>query len=123
MSLWKSLVPGAALCLLATTAFAQQLYFYPAHNQTPAAQQQDQFQCGAWAGQQTGFNPDVPPPVVETTPPDVGGPFLFGRIRRAHLLQEEDAMAEQQLGAYNQKKSAYDRAMSACMTGRGYSVS
>ena len=123
MTPWKWLSPGAAICLFATAAFSQQLYYYPAHGQTFAQQQQDQAQCSQWAEQQTHFNPYTPPPAMPTTPPDVGGPFLFGRIQRAQLQYEENTAAQNQLGAYNQAKGDYGRAMSACMTGRGYSVS
>lgn len=38
-----------------TTVFA-----YPLNNQSPQQQQQDHYQCGMWATQQTGFDPSAP---------------------------------------------------------------
>ena len=55
----------------------------------------------------------------------VGG--LFGIMRRARWQEQEQqqqqAYQAQQQGAMNQGRSNYNRAFSACMTGRGYTVS
>ena len=54
----------------------------------------------------------------------VGG--LFGGFRRMEQLQQEQQMqanyAAQQQGAMAQGHNNYDRAFSACMAGRGYTV-
>jgi hypothetical protein len=46
----------------APSAFAQNsgMYIYPAKGQTPEQQNQDRYQCHAWAVQQTGFDPSNP---------------------------------------------------------------
>ncbi len=55
----------------------------------------------------------------------VGG--LFGLIRRARSMEEQQqqqqSYAAQQQSALAQGHAAYNRAFSACMTGRGYTVS
>jgi len=121
----KLLLPGCLVGMLAgfaaERALGQQMFIYPAHGQSPAEQQQDQYQCSGWAAQQTGFDPNIPPP-QPPPPPQVGGPFLFGAIRRARLEQEADAMVQQQMSAYAAKKSSYQHAMTACLVGRGYTV-
>jgi hypothetical protein len=51
---------------------------------------------------------------------------LFGGMRRARERREEEqaqqAYAAQQQGAMSQGRSNYERAFSACMAGRGYTV-
>jgi hypothetical protein len=51
----------------------------------------------------------------------VGG--LFGGIRRYRYAQEQEYNADQQTSAYMAQRSNYFRAMDACLTGRGYTVS
>jgi Glycine zipper len=55
----------------------------------------------------------------------VGG--LFGMMRRARWAEEQQQQQQsyqaQQQGALGQGHAAYNRAYSACMTGRGYTVS
>jgi uncharacterized protein HemX len=47
---------------------------------------------------------------------------LFGGMkRRSHARQEEQAVAQQQ-AATGQQHAAYERALSACLAGRGYTV-
>ncbi|HVM79632.1 MAG TPA: glycine zipper family protein [Stellaceae bacterium] len=62
----------AALC---TAAMAQQMYVYPARNQSPAQQDRDRSECSAWATQQTGFDPSMPPPQNPNYAPPPPGPF------------------------------------------------
>src|SRR5215510_8532267 len=51
---------------------------------------------------------------------------LFGAMRRARHMREEEQMqqsyAMQQQSAMSQGRSNYERAFSACMAGRGYTV-
>jgi Glycine zipper len=51
---------------------------------------------------------------------------LFGAMRRARYMREEEQMqqsyAMQQQSALSQGRSNYERAFSACMAGRGYTV-
>ena len=48
--------------------------------------------------------------------------LLFGGLRRASYYQRENTVAQQEANAYANAKSAYLRAETACLTGRGYSV-
>jgi Glycine zipper len=51
---------------------------------------------------------------------------LFGAMRRARYMREEEQMQQsyvmQQQSAMSQGRSNYERAFSACMAGRGYTV-
>lgn len=47
---------------------------------------------------------------------------LFGGIRRRQQQEQMQAQQQQQQAAYSQQQANYSRAMSACMSGRGYSV-
>ncbi len=49
--------PVALVWFALTPAAAQQMYVYPAQNQSPAQQNQDQFECHQWSVQQTGVDP------------------------------------------------------------------
>ena len=60
---------------IAATGVAQQApplpkqYIFPANGQTPEVQQADEQACGAWATQQSGFDPTAAPPPPKPTPP------------------------------------------------------
>jgi hypothetical protein len=47
---------------------------------------------------------------------------LFGGIRRRHQAAQQQQWANQQATTYENNRSNYNRAFSACMTGRGYTV-
>jgi hypothetical protein len=51
---------------------------------------------------------------------------LMGGMRRREQMQrmavEQEQYARQQQAAYNQKRNTYNRAFSACMEGKGYTV-
>jgi hypothetical protein len=59
-SLWLVLVPAASL--------AEDLFIYPTKNQTEKQQEQDKWECRAWATKQSGFDP-VDRPTASTPPP------------------------------------------------------
>jgi hypothetical protein len=97
----------------------------------------DQTQCGQWATQQTGYNPNAPAmaaPVSPTPPPKNLG--LFGGISRRDERREERwerrEERQEQRGAGQgsssapapnpQQTDAYNRALDACLTARGYTV-
>jgi len=118
MAPWIFISVCGLLTLAGAPARAQQ-FIYPSHGQTPAQQQQDQYQCGQWATLQTGFDPSTPPPVAQSSvPPPVG---LFGVFRR-HRYEEEQQQNTEEQTVYTTKKTNYTRAMDVCLTGRGYTV-
>jgi len=47
---------------------------------------------------------------------------LFGGIRRRHQAEQQQQWADQQAATYENNRANYNRAFSACMTGRGYTV-
>ncbi len=71
---------------------SDQAYIYPRQGQDDRKQADDKYACHKWAAGQTGFDPTQPPPT---------------------------GLSEAQ--AY-QKRADYQRAMSACLEGRGYTV-
>ena len=70
----------------------EDLIIYPKNGQSKDQQAADQYECHNWAKGQTGFDPTQPDGGVSSRP----------TADRAH--------------------SNYDRAMSACLQGRGYQV-
>lgn len=71
---------------------SEQVFVYPRKGQDEAEQADDKYACHKWATGQTGFDP--------TLPPDAG-------LEGSRLAQ---------------KRSDYQRAMAACLEGRGYTV-
>jgi Glycine-zipper domain len=47
---------------------------------------------------------------------------LIGGMRRRSAVREEMRLEEQQQATTNQRREAYDRALAACLAGRGYTV-
>ena len=136
---------------------AQDVYVYPAKNQTDEQMARDKEECHDWAVKQTGVDPEKLASEAVTPPPSggssseagsgLGGAGLgaargamsgdaaggairgvgIGRLVRAARARRE--MEEQHQASpqqeYQQRKTqlqSYDRAFSACLTGRGYSV-
>lgn len=138
---------------VAGPATAQQLFFYPAQGQSQEQQNRDFGECHAWGIQQSGYDPmgqqqqqqqtaqggvvsgaargALAGVVVGAIAGDAGkgaaigaaGGGLIGGFRRND--QERQIQANQQ--QYQQQQAAgrdsYNRAVAACMQGRGYSVS
>lgn len=136
-------------------ALAQQ-YVYPAKGQSPEQQKKDEYECHAWAVQQTGFDPTKPQAATAPAAPAgaaagsgargaargamVGG--VVGNIgdvdssdaaragavvgavrgRQQSRQQQQAAQQQQQASAQTSGSGAYDKARSACLGGRGYSV-
>jgi hypothetical protein len=138
-----------SLSLLATGAGAE-VIVYPKPGQSPAAFQQDQFQCHQMAQMQSGYNPAQP--AVAAPPPERGGAIrgaaggaalgavggaiggdagkgaaigagvgaAAGLIRQGRR-NHENAQAAQQMQAQQQHgMRQYDQAYGICMAQRGY---
>lgn len=136
----RSLGLALLIAALAAPLQAQQLYVYPSKGQTPEQQAKDTQECQGWAVQQAGS------PYAAGQQPSggvlrgaaggamigvVGGAIagdagqgaaigaatgaLFGGIRQHRQRQQQ----------YNQQQyqaDAYNRALAACLQGRGYTV-
>src|SRR5262245_35250048 len=143
-----------ALLLLGTVCApgAQELYVYPARNQSETQTAQDKEECHAWAVGQTGVDPEkVATAAVAAQPSSgagsgVGGAALgaargaasgdaaagamrgVGIGRLIHAIRARRQMEQQHQASVqdHQQRQAqlgnYDRAFGACLTGRGYSV-
>lgn len=113
-------------------------YAYPQRGQTAEQLSRDQYECQAWAKQQTGYDSAA----GETAKgAGVGGVLgaLGGAAAGAAIGAATGGGAGRGAaigaatggiggivlggsGAYAQSKDGYDRAYAACMTGRGYVV-
>ena len=147
----------------AAPAAAQDLFFYPAQNQSQDQINRDRFECHTWASQQTGFDPTRTAQAPGAAPPQkeaqqggvlqgglrgaavgaVGGAIagdvgkgaaigagtgaLIGGFRRndqqRRQRQERQNYRQAQSQHNAQLRDAYNRAMAACLQGRGYTVS
>jgi hypothetical protein len=126
--------------LVASAPGASGPFVYPQKGQSQAQQDQDRAACDGWARQQTGIDPNAPPPsgrrggkmvggaakgaaagaAVGAIAGDAGkgagaGAVVGGLAGRRRGKQEQQAAASEQ-------QSTYARAFSACMEGRGYTV-
>jgi hypothetical protein len=128
------LTTGELVLCLSGLASAQ-LFVYPERGQSAQQLEPDRGQCYGWAVQQTGFDPATarvttapPPPAQQVVGSGamargaVGGAAagaLFGGMRRANQIQQEQQMYENQLA---QQQANFERAFTACMVGRSYTV-
>ena len=119
-------------------AFAgMDVFVYPSKGQTKEQQEQDEFSCYKWAKEQTGFDPTQPMQQAAAPPPQGGaakgaakgaaigaGVGAAGGAARRRKGEQQQAAAQQKAKQeYNAEIDGYKRAFSACMTGRGYTVS
>ena len=105
-------------------------YAYPQRGQSPEQVTTDQSQCATWATQQSGYNPSAQAaatPVTATSPGESVG--LFGGVTRRGDRREERwdkrgwENKESPPAAPNpQQTDAYNRALDACLSARGYTV-
>ena len=150
-----------AILLLTGTAFAQDIFIYPAKGQSQAQQDKDRYECHSWAVQQTGFDPSKPQTHAgnsDTSQPykpsqphvlkgaargaalgAVGGAItgnagkgagagaamggmVGGMRRRDERLNQSSQQAASANTAATSQRTSYNRAMAACLQGRGYTV-
>ena len=141
----------ASLAGLSTaTVVAQQTFVYPAKGQSAKQQQKDESECHTWAIQQTGYNPANPtqaPAAAAPAGPAAGsgargaarGAVVGGAINggdgaaggaavgavaaRSRSRNEQQQQANANQSAANAAgPQAYNRARTACLSGRGYNV-
>ena len=144
------MIAGLAV-LGALPAAAQDMFFSPSQEQSSERQNKDKGKCHVWAVQQSGFDPANPPVHAATLPAPapqggalgaVGGSIagnagkgaaagagtgaLVGGFRRAD--QQRDQAQQQAAGQQRydaqiaQQRNNDNRALAACMRGRGYSA-
>ena len=144
-------VSALLLAALPLSGFAQNLMVYPARGQTPDQQSKDRYECHTWAVQQSGFDPSsgAAPPQSSTQQGSLGRETLRGGARGAaagaaigaiagnagagaaigatagglkRRFAQKDANQAASSAAANDAANNYNRALGACLTGRGYTV-
>jgi ferric-dicitrate binding protein FerR (iron transport regulator) len=132
-----------ALPISAQRLAAQDMFFYPSKGQSPERQNTDRSECHIWAVQQSGFDPANPPAHAATLPAPApqGGALrgaacgaaagaavgalggTFRRVDQRRDQAQQQTAAQQQYDAQiAQQRNNYNRALAACMQGRGYSI-
>jgi hypothetical protein len=135
----------------AASASAQQ-FVYPAKGQSPEQQKKDEGQCHTWAVQQSKYDPTKPPQQTAAAKPpttatgttpgagargaargavvggimgDAGAGAAAGAVAARGQSRRQNAAQAQQQPATQQDQAgvaAYQKARSACLEGRGYTV-
>ena len=141
-----------ALCSLAPSARAQDVFVYPTRNQTDEQMARDKEECHDWAVKQTGVDPVTMAAQQSASAQQGGGGGAAGGAamgaargamsgdaaagaargvgigRLVHAIRARKQMEEQQDAQAKQQQERqaqlqkYDRAFGACLTGRGYTV-
>lgn len=135
---WLTLIGlGAAIAGCASGPAAQPgAYVYPQKGQSADVQARDTAACQSWAKQQTGFDPltdSAKGAGVGALVGAVGGAATGAAIGAATGHAGTGAAIGAAAGGiggagvggtynYTKSKEGYDRAFSACMSGRGYTV-
>jgi len=147
----------AVLLFYAIPGLAQELYIYPAQDQSAEQMDKDKHECYKWASNDTGFDP-MEVPTTSTAPPSgqkksggvvkgglagaatgviigdnrkatrrgaaAGG--LIGGVRQSshntRVDQSQQQWEQQEASRYANERNNYNRAYSACLEGRGYTV-
>ncbi|MGR8953184.1 MAG: glycine zipper family protein [Gammaproteobacteria bacterium] len=138
------------LAALPILVFAQNPMVYPAQGQSPDQQSRDRYECHIWAVQQTGYDPSSGAAAQPGTPPgSLGKETLRGGARGAaagaaigaiagdagkgaaigaaagglkRRFEQKDANSAAASSASNEAANNYNRALGACLSGRGYTV-
>ena len=146
-----ALIGGAALLAVAGSS-AQEMYVYPSGNQTEQQLGRDKEECHQWAVKQTGVDPEKMAEETQksgsgqgtgTGAASVGigaargaaqgdaaagamhGIGMAGLIRTIRARRQMDQQHEAYTQGHQTRQSQlqnYDRAYSACLSGRGYTV-
>jgi hypothetical protein len=145
----KSMRKALAICSLVTVlsmssvAVAADMFFYPTKGQSKEQQEKDEFDCYKWAKSQSGVDPMAPAAgpdrgaraggTVKGAAKGAAAGALIGAIAGdagkgaavgaagGGMLGRKGAKDTEKAEAASER-NAYDRAVAACMEGRGYSV-
>ena len=143
-----------AICVLVTSAQAQELFVFPNEGQSQDQQDKDEFQCHRMARERSGFDPMQTPTATRARPETRGGALrggaggaligtavgaiagdarrgaaiggvsggLMGGMRRNDSRRQQDQWAQEQAAIYQRDRNDWNRAFTACMESRGYTV-
>ena len=147
----KRIAAAVLMVVMADSAAGQNIIAYPERGQSEELQHRDRYDCYNWAAQQTGFNPEAVAGTSAPPPPEgvgifpgalkgagigaIGGAIggnagkgaaigalaggLFGGFRRRQIEMQEE---QQQAAVHERRDATFNRAMGACMRGRGYAI-
>jgi hypothetical protein len=147
----RCVAAAVLMVLMADSAAGQNIIAYPEKGQSEEQQHRDRYDCYSWAVQQTGFNPQAAAGTSAPPPPEGGGVIpgafggaalgaiggaiggnagkgaaigalaggLFGGFRRRQVEMQEE---QQQAAVHARRDATFNRAMGACLRGRGYSI-
>jgi len=144
----RSLAIIAACLSFAATAASAQQFVYPAKGQSPDQQKKDESACHTWAVDQSKYDPAKPPPPPAEAPPPKGGRLrgaaagavvgevvsgdassgaaagaVAGGVAQRNAARQQSAAQQQQAASQqNAGMGAYQKARSACLEGKGYTV-
>lgn len=144
------ILSGCLIAALPLSVFAQDLMVYPAQGQTPDQVSKDRYECHTWAVQQTGYDPSSGAATQPSTQQGgLGRETLRGGARGAaagaaigaiagdagtgatigavaggmkRRFAQKDASQAASSSAANDAMNNYNRALGACLSGRGYTV-
>jgi hypothetical protein len=114
--------------------YAQNVMVYPAQGQTPDQVSRDRYECHTWAVQQTGYDPSsgAASPQSNSQQESVRRETLKGGARGAAIeaaaggmkrrFAQKNANQAASSSAANDAANNYNRALGACLSGRGYTV-
>ena len=136
LSIWLISVAAVISGCASRPAAQPSAYVYPQKGQTAEKQSRDTAECQNWAKQQTGFDPltdSAKGAGVGALVGAVGGAAAGAAIGAATGHAGTGAAIGAAAGGiggagvggtynYSKSKEGYDRAFSACMSGRGYTV-
>ncbi len=123
------MLPAAALAQ-GSTAPPSAPVVHPETGQTPETQRKDEGECSASARQQTGYDPAPRAQGAAASGTGSGAETSNGAAmggangagKGAAMGAAAGDVAAQELTANGEKLASYDKAFSACMKGRGYTV-
>ena len=134
----------------AGSVIAQEPIIYPAQGQSQDQLEKDKFECYTWAKGETGFDPMQVPTASSPAPSQekksvggsalksgavggIGGAVIGGiaggalggarsSSQNKQAEQDRKQWEQQETNKYMRQRNDYNRAYSACLGGRGYTV-
>lgn len=126
---------------VASTARAQ-VFVYPKNGQSAEQVGQDRLECQAWATKTTGVDPTQPAQVFHPENQPSSGGILRGHalglgvdlathtpwgmvgeaVLKRRKVEAEYERQQQEINNHYMALNQFDRALSACLKGRGYAV-
>lgn len=143
-----TMIASLSMGVFSSTAFAQGPMIYPAQGQTPDQMSRDRYECHMWAVQQSSYDPTSGAGSQSSAPQgslgretlrggargaaagaaigaiagDAGKGAAIGAVGGGLKRRFDQKDANRASAGANPAEDNYNRALGACMSGRGYSV-